>query len=158
MNNTIDMDFIKLMVEKKDCYYISLTKVFSWFMEPYSFRLYISNVEYKKAFDAKYLDSEHMVEAGGVDDLDGDYMFKSIYYVPIPCFSSNGFKSLCDIFGTSKTQYTKNVFNLVESTYFHVINEDYDIQLNVDGSSRLIGRIRELFLKALIIYNNKPIR
>ena len=158
MNNTIDMAFIRLMVEKKDFYYISLVNVFSWFGEPYSFREYITNTEYKREFDAKYLGDNNLMEAGSNGDFEADYILRTLYNVSFPWFSSNGFKSLCVMFGTSKTQYIKNVFNLVENTYLHVIaNDDSDMSIEM-GSNHLMNRIKGLFIRTMILYNNKPIR
>lgn len=162
MQNTIDMSFIRLMVEKRGVYYISLGNVFGWFGNPYGFREYITNPECKQNFDNKYLygcvTDNKLQEAGGDGDGDADYIFRTLYNVSFPYFSSNGFKSLCIIFDTPRTYYIKNVFNLVEHTYLHVISEDSDTYLNIDGASHIMEKIKKLFLKIIIDYNNRPIR
>lgn len=164
MDKTIDMTFIRLMVEKKGMYYISLGNVFGWFNEPYTFREYITNGEYKQEFDNKYLfgcvTDNKLQEAGSDNDLEADYVFRTLYNVSFPYFSSSGFKSLCIMFDTPRTHYVKNVFNLVEHTYLYVISDDSDdyINLNIDGNSRIMEKIKKLFLKVIVDYNNRPIR
>ena len=162
MDKTIDMTFIRLMVEKKDMYYIPLCNVFGWLGEPYGFREYITNVSCKQDFDDKYLygnDTDNKLrEAGGDCDLEADYIFRTFYNVSFPYFSSNGFKSLCILFDTHRSHYVKNVFNLVEHTYLHVISEESDDYINIDGASRIMEKIKKLFLKTIIDYNNRPIR
>lgn len=162
MNKTIDMTFIRLMVEKRGIYYISLGNIFGWFNMPYTFHDYITNEQYKRDFDNKYLygcDTDNKLrEAGSNGDLEADYVFRTLYNVPFPYFSSNGFKSLCILFDTPRTHYVKNVFNLVEHTYLYVISDESDERLNIDYESRLMERIKRLFLKTIIDYNNRPIR
>lgn len=161
MKNAIDTTFIRLMVEKQSIYYISLGNIFGWFGEPYGFRDYITNIECKQNFDNKYLyGDESLIEAGSNGDLAGDYIFDKLYGVSFPYFSSSGFKSLCIKFNTQKTHYIKNVFNLVEHTYLHVVsdNSNDQISIGINGSNQIIEKIKRLFLKAMIDYNNKPIR
>lgn len=161
MQNTIDMTFIRLMVEKRDIYYIPLCNVFGWFNMPYGFREYITNPQRKQEFDNKYLygDTDNKLrEAGGNGDPEADYIFRTLYNVPFPYFSSSGFKSLCILFDTPRAHYVKNVFNLVEHTYLHVISEESEDYINIDGASRIMEKIKKLFLKSIIDYNNRPIR
>jgi len=157
MNNTLDMSFIRIMVEKRSFYYISLANVFGWFGEQYTFREYITNDNHKQEFDNKYLyGDDALLEAGSNDDFEADYVFRTFYNVSFPYFSSSGFKSLCILFGTPKTHCIKNVFNLVEHAYLQVVSDDD--YTNMDGASILMGKIKSLFIKTMINYNNRPIR
>jgi len=149
------------MVEKQSFYYISLASVLGWFDEPYTFREYITSNECKQMFDNKYLHGddgdEKLREAGSNDDFEADYVFRTFYNVAFPYLSSSGFKSLCILFGTPKTLYIKNVFNLVEHTYLQVISNE-DNCINTDDSSIIMKKIKDLFIKIMIDYNNRPIR
>jgi hypothetical protein len=159
MNSTVDMPFIKLMVEKRNFYYISLSNVLGWFNEKYTFREYITNGECKREFDNKYLYGDEILhEAGSNDDFEADYELRTFYNVALPFFSSSGFKSLCNLFGTPRTHYIKNVFNLVEHTYLHVVSDDNDEYTSLDDSSILIDKIKNLFIKTMINCNNRPLR
>ena len=124
--DSIRADFLTLVHDKREGYFISLENVYVWLKVPNKFNDYVSNVNIRKHFIARTLKNSKFALRQSTDenDLDKHYiMRKGDRQMLFPWFSNKGFKMYCMICGEDRSYFVCNYFLELEEDYVRVLDQ-----------------------------------
>jgi hypothetical protein len=130
MNNEkldkIETEFMLLIQENKDGYYISLENVYNWLEAPEQYKEYCEKVGARRNFRARLLrnGSAALNENNIEDDFIQDFiMRKDDNKIEFPWFSTNGFQAFCMMQNTPKAYLVRTYFIRLQQKYINALSQ-----------------------------------